>query len=445
MKLFILSGLVFCNILFFADPTLSISIENIPNPRQNNGGWVIDIAKILTDKTEKKLNSKLSQFENQTSIEMVVVTVINTKTFPSPKAFTTKLFNTWLIGKKNSNNGLLLVISVAERRIEIETGSGLQKILTREKIEKILTTEITPLLNKNDFNRATLVGIQALIKALSKEIPIYPKDRGIVLQFINLSWQIFLTVTIAIVFTIVCLFFHRFERKSRDLELAGKQRKSVTSATIIDRGWALFLDLIFLIIVYTVIVFFTARSYEPALILSKEEIPLPIAISLISGNLEAALDFGFLTAWSSFGGSVFIYRIIAQGCLRCTLGQLSTGLRVIQADDSPLGVTPKRLRDLRIKEEQPIGLYRAFLRNLLMIVDGCFFYLVGIVAINRSDKSQRLGDYLAGTVVISRQTNLPYSSALESPYIAGGSFGLSSIDSDFGGGTSDGGGAGADF
>ena len=157
------------------------------------------------------------------------------------------------------------------------------------------------------------------------------------------------------------------------------------------------------------------------------------------------MDLGFLIGWSGFGAALLIYRTIAEAVLKCTFGQLAAGVRVVKADNSFLGVSNKRLKNLEKREEKPISYSVALVRNLMLGIDGFFLYLFGIAVILRSNKSQRLGDRLAQTVVICRHLNSPYRQGLKSPYIAGGSFGIWSIDSDFGGGTSDGGGTGSDF
>jgi hypothetical protein len=43
---------------------------------------------------------------------------------------------------------------------------------------------------------------------------------------------------------------------------------------------------------------------------------------------------------------------------------------------------------------------QALMRNILRLVDGLVFYIVGIILILNSDKKQRLGDRVAGTVVL---------------------------------------------
>lgn len=71
------------------------------------------------------------------------------------------------------------------------------------------------------------------------------------------------------------------------------------------------------------------------------------------------------------------------------------------------GRTPgKRLLHLRVIQQdgRSIGFLDALTRNLLRIVDGLpGFYLVGIVLIFATSRSQRLGDLAAGTVVVHEQ------------------------------------------
>ena len=68
------------------------------------------------------------------------------------------------------------------------------------------------------------------------------------------------------------------------------------------------------------------------------------------------------------------------------------------------GQTPgKRLARLRVIHEsgRPITAYEAVARNLLRIVDSLpGLYGVGIISALLSNKSKRLGDYVAGTVVV---------------------------------------------
>ncbi|MEG4347980.1 TPM domain-containing protein [Microcoleus sp. A003_D6] len=144
----------------------AITVQEVPNPRQVNNTWVTDKANILSDSTETQLNQMISDLEAKNGSEIAVVTVPDTKPSATPKIFATELFNVWGIGKKGKNNGVLLLISSGERRVQIETGSGIQSVLPDAKVVGIIKTEITPRFKQQDFDGGTLAGTKALVNVL---------------------------------------------------------------------------------------------------------------------------------------------------------------------------------------------------------------------------------------------------------------------------------------
>ena len=67
------------------------------------------------------------------------------------------------------------------------------------------------------------------------------------------------------------------------------------------------------------------------------------------------------------------------------------------------GQTPgKRAAGIRVVKDsgRPITAIEGVGRNLMRAIDGSFFYLVGVISIVLSRQNKRLGDYVAGTIVI---------------------------------------------
>jgi uncharacterized RDD family membrane protein YckC len=85
----------------------------------------------------------------------------------------------------------------------------------------------------------------------------------------------------------------------------------------------------------------------------------------------------------------FLYYWLAEGLFGATLGKAIVGLRV------------------RDKSGAACGLKASFIRNLLRILDGLAVYLVGFLVAVLSRMRQRLGDHLAGTVVVERPSGTP--------------------------------------
>ena len=147
----------------------ALTVEEVPNPQQENDGWVTDMAEILNDKTEDKLNTLISQLEAQNGTEIAVVTVPQTSPSPTPKDFTTELFNYWGIGKADEDNGVLFLVSTGDRRVEIETGYGIEAILPDAKVGNIIDTKITPQYKQGNYDDGTIAGTQALVDALQNK------------------------------------------------------------------------------------------------------------------------------------------------------------------------------------------------------------------------------------------------------------------------------------
>ncbi len=112
-------------------PSYGLAVKEVPNPRQQDAGWVTDMVDMLSSQAENQLNQMISELEKKNGTEIVVVTVPQTKPSATPKAFTRELLKTWDIGKKGKNNGVLFLISKGDRRTEIETGYGIEGILPR--------------------------------------------------------------------------------------------------------------------------------------------------------------------------------------------------------------------------------------------------------------------------------------------------------------------------
>jgi uncharacterized protein len=163
------AGFLSLAVISFPPPSLAVTVEKVPNPRQANQGWVTDMANVLSPSTEAKLNELISELEAKNGSEIAVVTVPETAPAKTPKEFTTALFNHWKIGKADRDNGVLFLISKSDRRVEIETGYGVEEILPNARVGKIIQQEITPRLKQGDYNGGTLAGTKALVTALEGE------------------------------------------------------------------------------------------------------------------------------------------------------------------------------------------------------------------------------------------------------------------------------------
>ncbi|WP_371357348.1 YgcG family protein [Hydrocoleum sp. CS-953] len=127
------------------------------------------MAEILSPSTETQLNQMISDLEAKNGAEIAVVTVPETQPTATPKEFATKLFNYWGIGKKGQNNGVLFLVSVGDRRVEIETGKGIQQTLPNAKVSNIIDSKIIPEFKSGNFESGVVAGTKELVTSLKTE------------------------------------------------------------------------------------------------------------------------------------------------------------------------------------------------------------------------------------------------------------------------------------
>lgn len=166
-------------LLLYPLPSLALTVQEVPNPQQEYGAWVIDMAEILSPKTEAQLNQMISELEAKNGSEITVVTVPEVRPAPNTKDFATKLFNYWKIGKKEQNNSVLFFVSPSDRGVEIKTSKGVQNILPNYKVKNLLETKVLPKFKLGLLETGIVAGTTELVSSVEtgeyKLVPI-PDD-----------------------------------------------------------------------------------------------------------------------------------------------------------------------------------------------------------------------------------------------------------------------------
>ena len=151
-------------------------LSSIPNPRVRDGTWVTDMAGALRADTIARLNSTIGELERTNGVEMAVVVIRSLDDLSIDEA-AVKLFELWGIGKKNRDNGLLLLWSTGDRRIRVEVGYGLEGVLPDGKVGSILDAYVMPKFRSGDFDEGLLAGVDALLRAAREEPVDLPSPR----------------------------------------------------------------------------------------------------------------------------------------------------------------------------------------------------------------------------------------------------------------------------
>ncbi len=76
--------------------------------------------------------------------------------------FSIRAVDKWKLGSAKGDNGLLLVMAMAEKKIRIEVGQGLEGVVTDAQAG-ILIQSLTPYFRRGDFSTGILVGVNGLL------------------------------------------------------------------------------------------------------------------------------------------------------------------------------------------------------------------------------------------------------------------------------------------
>ncbi|WP_260582329.1 TPM domain-containing protein [Sphingopyxis sp. PET50] len=123
-------------------------------------GRVTDAAAILNDEEEARLAQRLARYEARTSHQTVVATVA-TLNGATVEDFSTCLGNRWGIGRKDHDDGILILVAPNERRVRIATGTGMEKLLPDERAKAVIDA-MTPRFQAGDYAGGLTVGIDAI-------------------------------------------------------------------------------------------------------------------------------------------------------------------------------------------------------------------------------------------------------------------------------------------
>jgi uncharacterized protein len=166
-KLTITSILIFSFLSLSAQTKKESYWDAIPN----YVGWINDFENIFSEKEEQFLDSLISAYEDETGVEIAVITIPEFATERDRfYEFVSEIGEKWGVGKRALDNGILIAISKEHKALYITYGTGFIGTLTDEGMSTINNTKLIPNFKKGDFFKGTLEGIQEIIRILNQGI-----------------------------------------------------------------------------------------------------------------------------------------------------------------------------------------------------------------------------------------------------------------------------------
>jgi uncharacterized protein len=155
----------FCFLLFLFLLTPGFSQKAIP---ELWGHRIHDEAKVLSQDTIDLLEKKLQLYEDSTSNQIAVL-LVSSLDGETIEEYSLRIAESWKLGQKDKDNGVLVLVAVDDHKMRIEVGQGLEGVLTDALSSRIIRNEMAPSFRRSDYNAGIVAAIDGIIKAIGGE------------------------------------------------------------------------------------------------------------------------------------------------------------------------------------------------------------------------------------------------------------------------------------
>jgi len=129
--------------------------------------YVTDHAGVI--KNADALNTKLADFERQTSNQILVYVDQHLPPETTIEEMGSEAMRKWGVGQKGKDNGVILFVFTRDRKMRIEVGYGLEGSLTDAQAKRITSTVIKPDFQRGDFDAGINHGVDAILATIKGE------------------------------------------------------------------------------------------------------------------------------------------------------------------------------------------------------------------------------------------------------------------------------------
>ena len=129
---------------------------------------VIDLTGTLSGGAVASLESKLAELESQKGSQIAVLIVPTTQP-EEIEQYSIRVADAWKTGRKNVDDGAILLVAKNDRRVRIEVGKGLEGAMPDAIANRIIDENITPRFKAGDFDGGVEAGVDKMIAVVNGE------------------------------------------------------------------------------------------------------------------------------------------------------------------------------------------------------------------------------------------------------------------------------------
>jgi uncharacterized protein len=171
---------------------------------------VTDLTGTLSSGQQAALEQKLAAFEARKGSQIAVLMVPTTQP-EEVEQYAVRVEESWKLGRKGIDDGVLLLIAKDDHKLRIEVGYGLEGVLNDATAKRIIAEEIVPRFKQNDYSGGITAGVERIIKVVDGEPLPPPKPRAQAGRGIDLNTALFIGfILVFVVGGVLRAIFGRF-------------------------------------------------------------------------------------------------------------------------------------------------------------------------------------------------------------------------------------------
>jgi uncharacterized protein len=129
---------------------------------------VTDQAALLTPEQKASLEQKLQTFEASKGSQLAVL-IVPTTAPETIEQYALRVVEQWKLGRKQVDDGALMLIATTDRALRIEVGYGLEGALNDATSKRIISETMTPHFKAGDFYAGITAGVDQIIRVIDGE------------------------------------------------------------------------------------------------------------------------------------------------------------------------------------------------------------------------------------------------------------------------------------
>jgi uncharacterized protein len=166
---------VFCFALLVSLSPLRLRAAETPIPPSPTR-WVTDTANFMSPGAASSLDDRLQSYERATGHQLIVYIGQTTGDAPIDD-WAVRAFQKWKVGRKSFDDGLVLFIMAADRKLRFEVGYGLEPTVPDAIASRVINDVIVPRIQAGDRDGAVSAGMDAVMTVIGGgTVPASPRE-----------------------------------------------------------------------------------------------------------------------------------------------------------------------------------------------------------------------------------------------------------------------------